>query len=495
MGVISSIENLKFLKNGPKVALCHGVFDVLHEGHLNYLEEAKKIAPILVVSITSDKHVNKGPGRPHFSEMTRARMLAALDVVDYVLINDEPRATNVITSLQPSYYFKGQEYKDRSSDITGGINEEEEAVKSGGGELLFTKGATNSSSSLINKFFNSFNEEQNEAILRVKALGGMTAIKQVFKEIEKFYVSVIGEPIVDTYVFCTPEGISSKSANISARYLKEENYAGGSLAIANHLVDFVKGVTLYAPHGKELYYQDIKKNLVDKRVTYVSTIYPSYTTPRKTRYIDADKGQRMFELTNITQDIWQDNDARYFLNLVKSSAANSQAVLLCDFGHGLFEGGFLAGLFDLSSFVALNCQTNSSNFGFNPYTKHKEFNYLSIDLKEARVAFHDRSSDAKTLFKKISAPNVSMTLGAQGALYKAYALASKAPAFTDNIVDTTGAGDAYYAITSLLVRAGAPPDMVPFVGNVFAGLKTKIIGNKKAVTKAQLFKAIDAILK
>lgn len=495
MGVISSIENLRFLKNGPKVALCHGVFDVLHEGHLNYLEEAKKIAPVLVVSITSDKYVNKGPGRPHFNEQTRARMLAALDVVDYVLINDEPRSTNVITALQPSYYVKGQDYKDRSADLTGGINEEENAVKEAGGELIFTDKPTQSSSSLINKYFNSFTEEQNEAIGKVKALGGMAAIKQVFKEIEKFYVSVIGEPIVDTYVFCTPEGLSSKSATISARYLREENYAGGSLAIANHLADFVKGVTLYAPHGKELYFHEIKKSLVDKRVLFQNNLYANYTTPRKTRYIDSDKSQRMFELTNITQDIWQDNDFRHFLSLVKASSSNSQAVLLCDFGHGLFEGGFQAGLFDLSSFVALNCQTNSSNFGFNPYTKHKEFNYLSIDLKEARVAFHDRSSDAKTLFNKISAPNVSMTLGAGGALYKSFATASKAPAYTDNIIDTIGAGDAYYAITSLLVRAGAHPDMVPFVGNVFAGLKTKIIGNKKAVTKAQLFKAIDSILK
>ncbi len=495
MGIVCSLDTLKFIKNGPKVSLCHGVFDVLHEGHLSYLEEAKKLAPQLVVSITSDKYVNKGPGRPYFSEQTRARMIAALDVVDYVIINDEPRATNIIKAIKPNYYVKGQDYKNPKDDLTGGILEEESAVKEVGGEMIFTNKPTHSSSTLINKFFNTMTEEQNDTILRVKEAGGLEKIQELFKEIERYYVTVVGEPIVDTYTFCTPEGISSKSATISARYLKEENYAGGSLAIANHLVDFVKGVTLHAPHGKELYYQEIKNTLVDKRITYANSMIPSYTTPRKTRYIDEDKNQRIFEMTNISPNLWSNNNPKFILDDIHRSAEASQAVLLCDFGHGLFENGFLSGLSDMSSFIALNCQTNSSNFGFNPYTKHKDFNYLSIDLKEARIAFHDRLSDARTLFSKIGAQNVSMTLGSAGALYKSFSQTSKAPAFSDGVIDAIGAGDAYYAITSLLVKAGSPPDIVPFVGNIFAGLKTKIIGNKHAVTKAQLFKAIEAILK
>ena len=69
------------------------------------------------------------------------------------------------------------------------------------------------------------------------------------------------------------------------------------------------------------------------------------------------------------------------------------------------------------------------------------------------------------------------------------------PTFADSIVDTTGAGDAFFAITSMLLRAGCPDVMIPFVGNVYAGLKTKIIGNKQAVPKAHLMKAISTILK
>lgn len=498
MGMIVKLQDLEQLHRvNMSVALAHGVFDVLHEGHLNYLEEAAGLADVLAVSITTDRYVNKGPGRPYFDHKTRARMIAALDVVDYVIINDEPRATNVINALKPKFYVKGPDYKDKKNDLTQGIYEEEEATKNNGGEVVFTNQRTFSSSSLINRFFNDKTEEQNKAIEAVKLAGGIDTISDLFKSIERFDVTVIGEPIVDTYTFCEPQGLSSKSANISARFISEENYAGGSLAIANHLADFVRGVRLYAPHGKELYFQDIKKNLVDRRVSYADNIFADYSTPRKTRFIDNDKAQRMFELTRITPNIWSTNGANGLIRQVKESAADSRLALLCDFGHGLFEGPFLANMFDLGCFTALNCQTNSSNFGFNPYTKHEnnDVDYLSIDLKEAQVAFHDKQSDARTLFNKIKMHNASMTLGSAGAFFRNNGEVFKVPAFADKVVDTIGAGDAYYAITSLLVTAGAPAVIVPFVGNVFAGLKTKIIGNKSSVTKAQLLKAVDAILK
>lgn len=496
MGIVSNLEALKYLNNSPsRIVLCHGVFDVLHEGHLNYLEEAATLGDLLIVSVTTDRYVNKGPGRPYFSHNTRARMLAALETIDYVIINDEPTATNVINQIKPKFYVKGPDYKNRENDLTKGIYEEESAVINNGGEIIFTDQQAYSSSTLINKFFNHKSEEQNEAIDKVKAAGGINTIVELFKDIEKFYVTVVGEPIVDTYTFCVPEGISSKSATISSRYISEENYAGGSLAIANHIADFVKEVYLHAPHGKEAYYQEIKKNLVDKRIMYSNCVLQNYITPRKTRFIDHEKSQRMFELTNITTDIWKNNNPKLVMNVVKNNSKDSHLTILCDFGHGLFENVFLSSSFDFGSFTALNCQTNSSNFGFNPYTKHQEIDYLSIDLREARVAFHDKTSSAESLFEKIKVNNSSMTLGCDGALYKNTNSNIKVPAFADRVVDTIGAGDAYYAITSLLVRAKAPPEIIPFVGNIFAGLKTKILGNKYSVTKSQLLKAVDSILK
>jgi sugar/nucleoside kinase (ribokinase family) len=146
--------------------------------------------------------------------------------------------------------------------------------------------------------------------------------------------------------------------------------------------------------------------------------------------------------------------------------------------------------------LSLNVQTNSSNYGFNPYSKHKRFDYLSIDLRGARVAFHDRHSSALDLFKRIHVDklNVSITLGKNGSYCHALKQEAFMPAFAESVKDATGAGDAYFGLTSLFVHVGAHPCLVAFVGNVFAGLKTKIIGNKSAVSKMELLLALKEVL-
>ena len=91
----------------------------------------------------------------------------------------------------------------------------------------------------------------------------------------------------------------------------------------------------------------------------------------------------------------------------------------------------------------------------------------------------------------------AMTLGSNGSYFFSGRSDQEyfSPAFADNVVDATGAGDAFFCLTSCLLNAKSEPELIPFLGNVFAGLKTKIIGNKNAVSKASLVKAVGAILK
>ena len=97
--------------NGTRVVMCHGVFDLLHLGHIKHLEAAKEFGDVLVVTISSDRHVNKGPGRPVFAEAMRAEMLAALQLVDWVAVSDFPHAQVAVETVLPSYYVKGDEYE------------------------------------------------------------------------------------------------------------------------------------------------------------------------------------------------------------------------------------------------------------------------------------------------------------------------------------------------------------------------------------------------
>ena len=120
---ILSLENLKKIidskKNrGKRVALCHGVFDLLHLGHLVHFKESKSLGDILVVSITSDNFVNKGPGKPVFKDHQRASAVAALEIVDYVVINNQQTSIKILQSVKPHFYCKGPDYKDQSKDLT-----------------------------------------------------------------------------------------------------------------------------------------------------------------------------------------------------------------------------------------------------------------------------------------------------------------------------------------------------------------------------------------
>src|SRR5439155_11912311 len=129
---------LASVRRGRTVVQCHGVFDLLHIGHIRHFQEAKKSGQILVVTVTPDRHVNKGPHRPVFTETLRAEAIASLDCVDYVAINKWPTAVEAIRLLRPDVYAKGSDYRDPSADHTGGIALERRAVEDGGGKLLLT---------------------------------------------------------------------------------------------------------------------------------------------------------------------------------------------------------------------------------------------------------------------------------------------------------------------------------------------------------------------
>jgi len=94
-------------KSGRTIALCHGVFDLIHFGHLRHIELAREEADVLLITVTADQFVNKGPGRPIFPEKMRAEMLGAIEVVDYVGINYAPSAESVISAIRPDVYVKG----------------------------------------------------------------------------------------------------------------------------------------------------------------------------------------------------------------------------------------------------------------------------------------------------------------------------------------------------------------------------------------------------
>ena len=494
------LEKVRGQVPGKTIAQCHGVFDLFHFGHLLHLKSAREKADVLVVTVTPDRFVNKGPGRPHHSEHQRAAMLTALQFVDFVAINVEPRADSAIKALKPDFYVKGPDYKNKEQDITGGISEEEACVASVGGKLVFTDDPTDSSTTLINSFLSAWDDEQRRAIDAAKAAGTLRLMGDLLQKLPQLKVLVVGEPIVDTYVFCSAEGISSKSPTVSARVLRQEDYAGGSLAIANHLSALGCQTSIMFTHGDEPYFHELLKKSMDPKVKIHGTALKGVPTPRKTRFMTPFRSQRIFELVDLRADQWELHSPDPFLAGLGKIANEFDVVILADFGHGLFEGKALEFLPKIKSFVGLNVQTNSTNFGFNRFTKHSRFDYLSIDEKECRLGLHDRFTPPAELIQLLaeSVQNrpFSITLGTSGSLFqRGKGDSFKCPTFVREVVDTTGAGDAYFAITTLLAQQKFPTEVIPFVGNCYAGLKTRIMGNAHAVSKVDLVRTLESLLK
>ena len=167
---IVSIENLKKIVSKlkakrKKIVLCHGVFDLLHIGHIKHFHGAKNLGNVVVVTITPDRFVNKGPSRPAFNERLRLEAVAALEVIDFVALNKSPTAVLPIEKLKPNIYCKGPDYKDNSLDYTKKILEEKKAIKSIGGKIEYTSDETIfSSSNILNKFGNIYSDNQKSII-------------------------------------------------------------------------------------------------------------------------------------------------------------------------------------------------------------------------------------------------------------------------------------------------------------------------------------------
>lgn len=157
MGVLRddhAAEQIRRLQEGGLVVgLCHGCFDILHFGHLRHLASAASMCDALIVSVTADRFVNKGPHRPIFQEKYRAEMLSGLACVDGVVVSDFPSAIEVLEALRPNRFFKGQEYHLPPHSANPNFLKEREFAENNGIEVLHTFEETFSSTETLSRLY------------------------------------------------------------------------------------------------------------------------------------------------------------------------------------------------------------------------------------------------------------------------------------------------------------------------------------------------------
>ena len=497
-------ELRKFLTlkhKNKKIVLCHGVFDVIHIGHIEHFEQAKKKGDILIVSITADKFVNKGPNRPAFNQNIRLKALSAINSIDYVCLSHSNTAVNTIKTLKPNFYCKGLEYKDQNNDLTGEIKNEISALKKNKGKIIFTTGTISSSSKLLNKYFENISNQKAEIINKIKKNFSFLQIKEKVNKFKNDTALVIGETIIDEYNFTEALGKSGKEPNLVLRDLSSESYIGGAAATAINISNFAKKVYLLTFLGeKSEYLKFIKQNLPSNVEIHFLKKKNSPTIIKK-RYIDLVSKNKLLGVYTINDEPLDKNQERDLNKKFIKLNKKSNLIVVSDYGHGFIPKSLIKKLNSSKQTVALNAQINASNVSFHSFNDYKNIDCVIINERELRHQLRNRNSDIKLLLKKISVEqkykNMIVTRGSQGAIMfdnknkKTY----HCSAFANKIVDKVGSGDSMLSLVSLSIKNKIDKNLTLLIGSLAAADSVEHFANKSSFKQFNLLKNLEHLLK
>ncbi len=272
-----------------------------------------------------------------------------------------------------------------------------------------------------------------------------------FDRVKDYKVLLVGDGITDRYRYVTPIGKSTKDNIISTLYQREEVFHGGVWAAAEHVKGLCSTVDVMA--GNQVMWN--------------------------TRYVEETYMRKLFTVHQVREDK-SSEDKQYDIG-------SYDLVIVTDFGHGYLTSGLIKRLTAESKYLAVNAQTNSTNFGFNLITKYPRADFVVIDELEARLAAHDRDSPIEDVILKLGFKNIIVTRGHMGAMGYDGGFVS-APALTDKVVDTMGAGDAFLSVTAPFAKANFPMGSLLTIGNAAGAIKAGIVGHRSSVSREDLEK-------
>jgi len=315
--------------------------------------------------------------------------------------------------------------------------------------------------------------------------------KTAFDKIKNLKVLIIGDTILDEYCFTDPKGRAIKDPILSVDYVRHETYAGGILAVANHVSNFVDSVTLITILGDKKRNEDFIINNLNKKVSSKFFTKKNAFTTIKRRFIDNVRNEKLFKIEFITDNPIDMELEQEILTYLNQDLPNYDIVLVGDFGHGFLNDKLINVLEEKAKNLSANVQTNSANMGFNYFNRYKKPNFIVLNETELRLGMHSRFAPIKEIISDFQKSNgckkCLITLGKRGSLYLRNGRIYESSALTQTTKDTVGAGDAVFAITSLLEQAGIDPELMPFYANCIGAIAVSFMGNEKSITKQDIF--------
>ena len=494
-----NILNKINFKKEEKVVLCHGVFDVIHSGHLKYFSQAKKYGDKLIVSVTVDQFVNKGPYRPINTIKDRVEFLRNIKSIDNVIISNFPTAEKIIEKIKPNFYCKGPDYINKTMKDKN-LAREILKVKKYGGKFVVVNHKAKSSSKIIKKLnLDLDNSEFSQYLHKIRSKYSIADIEKSLKKIKKINVLVLGEMIIDKYIFAEAIGKSGKDAMLVFKEKNQKKFIGGSGLISNLCSSFVDKVNQVFHIGKNNSDLNFIKSQLNKKINYKFLYKNNSPTITKLRYLDSYKNTKIIGIYNLNDEVLNNEEEKLFIKELKKHLKKSSIIILADYGHGEITDKIRNELQNYSNKLFLNTQINSFNSGHHTLKKYKKVNTLCINEGELRYEMKDRVSTldeiVEKLYKEIKFNYFVVTRGKYGSIiYRKNKKLLSCPAFNQNPVDTIGSGDTFFSMLSLGISSKINPDLCVMLATMAAGFSVKNLGNQKVYNPDKLVRDLKYII-
>ena len=457
----------------------------------------------LFVTVTGEKFVNKGPGRPYFNDELRLKSLAALEFVDYVAIIPYPAAVEAIEAVSPDIYCKGKEYENVQDDVTGNIADDVKTVEAIGGIICYTGSVVFSSTKLLHSNFTTQTPEVKSFCQSISKRYKPNELQEMVDSFAELKVLIIGDIIFDEYETVQVQGLTSKNQIISGRHLYGNQQAGGALAVYRHALEFTKDVKFLSVVGKEPWIENEIRKFVSEENDKIIRC-GEFTSIRKLRFVepyrDGNTLNKLFSINYLNESEISKSAETKILDSLDKIIQNFDLILVMDFGHGLMTRKIREFVLQKAPFISLNCQTNSYNHGYNiidrQYTRADSFSLDEAEIKlSSGINKPNFTQELTKLKDRLNSKYCWLTRGSVETIgIGADELELRCPPFENDPVDPVGAGDAFCTIASLAAAKGLPIDASTFLAQMAGAQAVKIIGNSEAIKKANLLKAVQTMI-
>ena len=318
---------------------------------------------------------------------------------------------------------------------------------------------------------------------------GVEAFNECLKNLANSSVLILGETIIDEYVYCDALGKVTKDPLIAFEKRTKQEHLGGVLAVTRHFSGLginSNVITKWASTEQNFIINEINSI---KNATIVNL--ESDKSIRKTRYVDRSSNTRVFESYELPNESDYITTPQEIRKAVNDEKIDFNHLVVMDYGHNFFDHEASSDYINFGVPVSVNTQSNAGNRGFNPISNYMNADIVFLNGSEVQVEMRNKISKLEKIITdlalKLKCKELYVTNGSSGIISWSKDLGIiTSPTFAPTIIDRTGAGDALLAAVSSLRMNNVPIEIATFFGNIAGSLLVGVMGNERAITATEL---------